>query len=161
MIKLSQIKRSIKQGNLKAENTSISSKLTLCFNFLEIPNEPLYIMTLSVLINNHRSNAMVPMDFARTVSSLERILDKVAEQEHITDDILCNSLHGELENTWYKVLDCHRVFLIPMCSLWVVIKELYSLLNPKINYISINIKDKGTSSHMDIKGGTKNESIEA
>lgn len=161
MIKLTRIKKIITETGLKACNISESKELTLCFNILEIPNEDVSILTLSVLLKGERKNALIPMDFAKLLSNLERILQKVSEMSPVKDDLLFSSLNNKISSSWYKQLDCHRIFLIPTDSCWLVLERLSELLTVNINLISVNIKAKGVSYYMSIHGGKEYESCKA
>lgn len=127
--------KSIKNSRLSANNISKKSGICLCFNFIEIPESDtdypggVAVLTVSVMKDGARKNALNPQIFAQIMSGLEENLSFLAESEGIFDIRLCTPTHSELPKNWYTTLGCHRVFFIPIELIWKLIPMITTRQN--------------------------------
>lgn len=118
--------KAIKEQEIHAVNKCNVEGLSLCFNFIEIPeSNGIVALTLSVLNDGHRRNAMNPISFARIMNDIEGSLYNVAEIGKVENPLCCCSVVSKIDKDWYRFIRAHRVFFITKETLWVAIKEIF------------------------------------
>ena len=126
----------IKSNKLKAYNKVVSKEVSLCFNFLQIPDTDIIVMTMTVMKNQVKKNAMNPTIFSKVLSCIEKDLlesyscydsenEVSTEFSEIEPYCFC-ATRDKLSNSWYFQLNCHRIFFIPESSLWSTIKYVFN-----------------------------------
>ncbi len=123
-------------NEIHAYNRVTSRDLSICYNFLQIPDTDTIVMTVSVMKNKVKKNSLSPMSFARIMSCVEESLSDT-QHEYInsgntyddSEDLYFMSVKNKLADQWYIHLCCHRVFFIPEGALWSTIKNLFKQQN--------------------------------
>lgn len=118
----------ISNNEIHACNRVSSRDLSICINFIQIPDTNTIVMTLAVMKNKIKKNSLDPQSFARLMRVVEESLDetywkcdrKSLEEEHL------QNVKSQLSNQWYIKLCCHRVFFIPETELFEVVKNLFN-----------------------------------
>ena len=102
-----------KQDKLKVVNVTETDEVALCVNLLSISKSDAVAITVTVMKDQKKKNALPPGVFARVIGLFERTLRDI-------DDVRVQSSQFfkpvSLDTEWYKVLDCHRIFFIPETS---------------------------------------------
>ena len=120
---------SIRENKLSAYNQITTKNLGVCFNIIEVPGKKddmtvsTAILTVSVMKNRKRKNAMESSKFAKLMGIIEENLDYFSSCDEPPYFI---SLSRMIPNKWYSSLCCHRVFLIPVPYVFEVIEHLFS-----------------------------------
>lgn len=118
----------ITNNELHAYNKVNSRDLSICFNFIQIPDTNTVAITVTIMKNKVKKNALDSKSFARVMGLIDEALDSAyysyknkaaAEEEHFIN------VRDQLTDQWYIQLCCHRVFFIPEDSLWGVIENLF------------------------------------
>lgn len=119
---------SIRENKLSAYNQITTKNLGVCFNIIEVPSKDgitvnTAILTVSVMKNRKRKNAMESSKFAKLMGIIEENLEYFSScDEHL----YFTSLSRVVPNKWYSSLCCHRVFLIPVSYVFEVVEHLFS-----------------------------------
>ena len=128
MNKFEVLYNTIRENKLSAYNHVTTKNLGVCFNIIEVPSREeipvnTAILTVSVMKNRKRKNAMESSKFARLMRVVEESLDDFPsfdEHPYFTP------LSRVIPNKWYSSLCCHRVFLIPVSYVFEVVEHLFS-----------------------------------
>lgn len=132
----------ITNNDLHAYNKVSTRDLALCFNFLQIPDTSTVVMTVTVMKNKIKKNALEPVSFAKVMSCIEDSLSDTMwklQNTSIKDVDLPEYFVGiksQLTSEWYVKLCCHRVFFIPEEALFEVLGGLFN--QDKIRVIKSN-----------------------
>ena len=118
----------ISNNEIHAYNKVHSRDLSICINFIQIPDTTTVVMTLTIMKNKIKKNSLDPSRFARLMSIIENNLDELywesdrcsLEAEHYKNVKSC------LTNQWYIKMCCHRLFFVPECGLFDVLKQLFN-----------------------------------
>ena len=119
------------ENKTKAYNKVTTNKLALCFNFLQIPDTKVIVMTMTVMKNKSKKNAMHPTFFSKLLFCIEQqLLDTQCEEASFEESseleqYFFSSMKSKLSNRWYSQLNCHRIFFIPDTSLWNTINTVF------------------------------------
>lgn len=118
-----------------ANNKVKGGGVSLCLNFLQIPDTQTVVITVSIVENNKKKIALSPLNFFKIMNLLESSLSECAVEyqdstatEDEKEEYFIN-LTNFLGDEWYNTLKCHRVFLIPESALFMVINRIFSLDN--------------------------------
>lgn len=106
------------QGKLQVVNISDSSELSLCLNLLSIPKCNAVAVTITVMKDGKKKNALPPWTFAAVMRVFEKLLKDIDDREFQNHGTY-HELYFKpvsLKTEWYKVLNCHRIFFIPELS---------------------------------------------
>lgn len=120
----------ITNNDIHAFNKVNNRDLSLCFNFIQIPDTNTVAMTVTIMKNKVKKNSLDPKCFAKVMSCIENNLydcysnftDRV-EPEHFFN------VKNKLSNRWYIQMCCHRIFFIPEKALWLVVESLFNQNN--------------------------------
>jgi hypothetical protein len=128
MNKIETLYSSIIENKLSAYNQITTKKLGVCFNIIEIPSKEnisvnTAVLTVSVMKNGKRKNAMESSKFAKLMRIIEKNLEHFASCD---EPPYFTSLSRKIPNKWYSSLECHRVFLIPVSYVFSVVEHLFS-----------------------------------
>ena len=102
-----------KQNKLEVTNISETDEVAICVNLLSIPKSDAVAITVTVIKDQKKKNALPSWVFAKVIGIFERTL------RDIEDNLIQSSQFFKpvsLSTEWYKVLDCHRIFFIPETS---------------------------------------------
>ena len=104
----------ISNNDLHAFNKVNNRDLSICFNFIQIPDTATVAMTVTIMKNKVKKNSLDPNCFARVMNCIEDSLYECCkefngntEKEHFFN------VKDQLNNQWYIQLCCHRIFFIP------------------------------------------------
>lgn len=96
-----------KKNHLQVTNISDSDELSLCINLLEIVDSNVVAVTVTVMKDGRKANALPPWAFAKVMFTIENLMKNL----NCNDSELCKPV--TLDTKWYQVLKCHRIFFIP------------------------------------------------
>lgn len=120
----------ISNNDLHAFNKVNNRDLSICFNFIQIPDTATVAMTVTIMKNKVKKNSLDPNCFARVMNCIEDSLYECCkefngntEKEHFFN------VKDQLNNQWYIQLCCHRIFFIPEKALWLLISHLFNQSN--------------------------------
>lgn len=133
----------IRNNKISAKNKSKWSELSLCVNIIEIPETELSVLTVSVLYDGKRRNAMPTMDFAHMMNTIEDIIGYVHDERDYGDmnDYVCTTLAKVLDDYWYRVINAHRVFFIPTSRSFEFINRMRNcVFNVSVSGVVIYLK---------------------
>ena len=126
---------SLLENKVVANNKVKGGGVSLCLNFLQIPDTQTVVITVSIVENNKKKIALSPQNFFKIMNLLESSLSECAVEyqdstatEDEKEEYFIN-LTNFLGDKWYNTLKCHRVFLIPESALFIVINRIFSLDN--------------------------------
>lgn len=110
MLELQNIYKSIRDNHVRSINNPTIDDLALSVNLLQIPNDNIVVMTITIMKDFKKKNAIPSLGFARVMKNIEDITDILSESRE-PDDLLFSTL-VDIPVNWYKSLNCHRVILI-------------------------------------------------
>ena len=123
----------IVNNELHAYNRVSNRDLSICFNFLQIPDTTTIVMTIAIMKNKVKKNSLNPTNFAKVMSCIESSIEEVywqecSDKEKIPKECFV-STNKMIDNQWYVQLCCHRLFFIPEEMLFPTIKHLFTQEN--------------------------------
>lgn len=123
----------ITNNDIHAYNKVNSRDLAICFNFLQIPDTSVVVLTATIMKNKVKKNSLDSRCFARVMSCIENSLNMVWQENNTDTSIseLYKETKSYLPTDWYVNLCCHRVFFVEEKFLFEVIKEMFSQENIK------------------------------
>ena len=122
-----------KEGKLVVTNVAASDAVSVCINLLSIPKSDAVAVTISVIKNQKKKNALPPGQFSAVMRIFERTLRDIdAGLVQASQFFKPVGLNTE----WYKILDCHRIFFIPETSVAEFISTFLS--RNKLNAVKAN-----------------------
>ena len=116
----------LRKNKVKAYNYTHTQNLSMCINFLGTENQDTVIMTLTIMKQRKKKNSLDPREFAVALSLLEKWLDEVDAQYSVNKYPFFTPFRNQLPVSWYKYLECHRVFFLPKELLWQTIGHLFT-----------------------------------
>lgn len=117
----------ISNNEIHAYNKVSNRDLSVCFNFLQIPDTETVVMTVTIMKNRIKKNSLDPVSFAKLMDCIENSLSNtMCEYKGYTEDEHFKNVKSQLTSQWYINLCCHRVFFIPEDGLWKTIKNLFN-----------------------------------
>lgn len=117
----------ISNNEIHAYNKVSNRDLSVCFNFLQIPDTETVVMTVTIMKNRIKKNSLDPVSFAKLMNCIEDSLSNAMhEYEGYTEDEHFKNVKSQLTSQWYINLCCHRAFFIPEDGLWETIKNLFN-----------------------------------
>lgn len=137
---------SMRKEKIRAKNKVRTSGLALCFNCLQVPHTDMIAITLTVMCNKRKKNALHPSYFAKIMRVIEQELNDISKNYDIKCDLCCRSLNMSINPIWYQYLDCHRLFFVPENILWVTLGRLFNQSNTEVIHesgiqeISVNVQ---------------------
>lgn len=117
--------KKLKENKLKAYNHVHTQNLSMCINFLGTEQDTI-TMTLTIMKERRKKNSLDPREFAVALSLLEKWLDEIDVQYSVNEYPFFTPFRNQLPVSWYKYLECHRVFFIPKELLWQTIGHLFT-----------------------------------
>ena len=122
--KLSDVLTLIKTHKVKTFNYSKTKEEAICINILEVPESIYSVVTVTVL-NKRRKRASLNFTlFAKLMTELDYRMSQLREYfDYCTDDCCFVSLNGQIDNSWYRALDCHRLYLIPTSKMFRTLEK--------------------------------------
>lgn len=126
----------ISRNEIHAYNKVNSRDLSVCFNFLQIPDTNTVAMTVTIMKNKVKKNSLEPSNFAKLMTQIENSLNITSEeweQSHLScqtseEEYFVNT-KSELSAQWYISLCCHRIFFIPETGVFFALKNLFNQSN--------------------------------
>lgn len=102
-----------KKHKVEVVNVSVVDEPSLCVNLLSIPETDAVAITVTVMEQQKKKNALPPWKFAKVIGVFERILRDI-DGNYIQSSPFFKPVPSE--TLWYRVLNCHRIFFIPETS---------------------------------------------
>ena len=122
---LKQVYSAIKQNEVRAFNHSKTKDEAVCINLIEIPDTEHVVVTVTVLKDRKKKASLDYKSFAKLMTEIDRIFSHIREYESEDDGtVYFKSLHSFVTNSWYNLLGCHRLFLIPKNYIFYVLDLL-------------------------------------
>lgn len=125
----------ISRNEIHAYNKVNSRDLSICFNFLQIPDTDTVVMTATVMKNKVKKNSLEPSNFAKLMTQIENSLSATEDEweqlySHTSskEEYFVN-IKSELSSQWYISLCCHRVFFLPDTGVFFALKNLFNQAN--------------------------------
>lgn len=143
--------KSLKQNKIKCKNYVRTREEALCFNILEIPPteelpQPEFsILTVSVMYRRKKRAKLADSSFAKVMNTLEETLELIRYKYGIEDTLCLTPVHNtKVNNSWYSLVECHRLFFLPTEMVFSVLEELtsasfLSLLNGVVSETSFYV----------------------
>lgn len=114
----------VSKNKLQSHNYSITTEKALCLNILEIPETNISLLTASVMNGKKKSAILDYKEFAKMMTAIEKALNEVSEKLKFKEYPFFVPISKELNNNWYRRLNCHRLFLIPTEYTFSVVEYL-------------------------------------
>ena len=102
-----------KAAKLSVINISDTPETSLCINLISIPKSDAVAVTITVMKDQKKKNALPPWVFSKVMGVVERTLRDI-DESMVQSSQFFKPIG--LDTEWYKVLNCHRIFFIPETS---------------------------------------------
>lgn len=118
-------------SDFRADNNVTVKSTAISINFIEVPDPehtlkiPTTIITVSVMKNRRRAQALKPSKFGSLMGSLEHILAQ-ADVDEIGFPYYQSLKDVMPHKYWCGQLDCHRMFMIPTADVFKVYSALFT-----------------------------------
>lgn len=119
----------LKYNGVKAYNRVLTDEVALCINFIQIPATEVAVMTVTVMKNHSKRNALNPVSFAKVMTVLEGALEEAMPSNCSHPELLYCNVVPFIPNKWYAQLETHRVFFILAHDVFNVMKHLFTQQN--------------------------------
>lgn len=119
--------KAITNNDIHAQNKVSSSGLALSINFIQLPDTDTVLITVAVIKNKLKKASLGKSSFGNIMHLFEKQISLVGESyDGPTEPEHFERMDKVVGNCWYITLCCHRVFFIPVDSLWETLKEMFS-----------------------------------